>query len=467
MTIFLSGLPVLSTLLALAFGMRSVHAALIGVISTVLAILLAFPIPLEHVASAALRWSPLLTEVLLIVGGGLLLSEVLHQAGGQAVLAKWVSGWAGQGVGAVLLVVHGITPFAESLTGFGIGITIGIPLLAHFRLPAHKVAVLGLLGLCAVPWGSMGPGTLIAATMSGLPFYDLGVASAIISIIPFTVTGVVAAWLASSPKERNNALFQGAVSGLLLTISVAAANAAFGTAAAGAIGSLVMILLHLLRGRRRQAIPPLERVGVKALVSYAVLLGGVLLTGGLVNLANLPEGWRYLGSPALWLFVAAFWFSKGLPTTHAAQRAWASWCKVAPIAGLFIVLGVLMAVSGIAAFLAQTLAGAGTAYLVAAPFVGALGGFVTGSNTGANAMFATTQAEIAKSLSVGLLGFMGTHNVAASFLLMASPGKVEMAIQLCPADAAQHRRWIQMAVLGIAFIVVAMLAIVNVALQYL
>jgi lactate permease len=56
--------------------------------------------------------------------------------------------------------------------------------------------------------------------------------------------------------------------------------------------------------------------------------------------------------------------------------------------------------------------------------VGATGGLVTGSNSGANAMFATTQAEIARSLGVDVLWFMAVHNVAAAFLLMASRGKV-------------------------------------------
>jgi lactate permease len=117
-----------------------------------------------------------------------------------------------------------------------------------------------------------------------------------------------------------------------------------------------------------------------------------------------------------------------------------------------------------AAFLARTLAETGSTYLAAAPFVGAAGGFITGSNSGANAMFATTQAEIARALGVDVLWFMAVHNVAAAFLLMASPGKIEMAIQLSPNDAANHRRWIQMTVLGVAFSVVALLAIVNVLL---
>jgi lactate permease len=135
-------------------------------------------------------------------GGGLLLSEVLRASGAQKALADWLLARAGSGTGAVLLVVHGITPFAESVTGFGVGVTIGIPLLAHFGLPPRKVVLIGLLGLCAVPWGSMGPGTLVAATMAGLPFKELGQASALVSVIPFVITGMAAAALASAPGRR-------------------------------------------------------------------------------------------------------------------------------------------------------------------------------------------------------------------------------------------------------------------------
>ena len=467
MDVFFSSLPILSTVFALWLGARSLHAALLGVGAAALAALLAFPIPGESIEPAALRWAPILMEVLLIVAGGLLLSEVLRHAGGQAALAKWIGERAGQGVGAILLVVHGITPFAESLTGFGIGVTIGIPLLAHFGLPARKVAVIGLLGLCAVPWGSMGPGTLIAATMSDLPAHDLGLVSAIISVIPFIATGIVAAWLASPAGGRGMPVLQGVLSGIVLAVSITVMNAAFGTPPAGALGALVVIALHVLHGNRQRCVAPLENVGRKALWSYAVLLGGILVAGLTVHTAGLSENWRYLASPALWLFVAALWFARGLPEKQPMRRAWASWQQVAPVTGLFIALGILMAVSGMAAFLAQTLAGAGTVYLAAAPFVGAIGGFVTGSNSGANAMFAATQAEIARSLGVDVLQFMAIHNVAAAFLLMASPGKIEMAVQLSPAEAVEHRRWVQMTMLRVTFTVVVLLAVLNVILSFL
>ena len=462
MYMLLSALPVVSVIAALLAGWRSLYAALVGVVAALLAIAMAFAQPASTWVAAGIHWAPVLLEVVLIVGGGLLLSEVLRQSGAQKALADWLLVRAGSGTGAVLLVVHGITPFAESVTGFGVGVTIGIPLLAHFGLPARKVALIGLLGLCAVPWGSMGPGTLVAATMADLPFKDLGQASALVSMIPFAITGMVAAGLCSAPGRLSLALLQGLLSGLLLTAAVALMNAVAGTAPAGALGALVVVGFHLLRMRALQQAQPLHPLGRRALAAYVLLLGGVLVAGVLVRALGLPGLWHGLASPGLWLLLAAGFFARGLPERESLQRVWRSWAQVAPVTALFITLGVLMAVSGMAAQLAHALAQSGPLYLLAAPFVGALGGFVTGSNTGANAMFAATQAEIARALNAPLLPFMAVHNVSASLLLMASPGKVEMAVQLVPEGTAQ-RRWVQQSVLVVDLVAVALMGVLNLA----
>ena len=462
MYMLLSALPVVSVIAALLAGWRSLYAALVGVVAALLAIAMAFAQPASTWVAAAIHWAPVLLEVVLIVGGGLLLSEVLRQSGAQKALADWLLVRTGSGTGAVLLVVHGITPFAESVTGFGVGVTIGIPLLAHFGLPARKVALIGLLGLCAVPWGSMGPGTLVAATMADLPFKNLGQASALVSMIPFAITGMVAAGLCSAPGRLSLALLQGLLSGLLLTAAVALMNAVAGTAPAGALGALVVVGFHLLRMRAPQQALPLHPLGRRALAAYVLLLGGVLVAGVLVRALGLPGLWHGLASPGLWLLLAAGFFARGLPERESLQRVWRSWAQVAPVTALFITLGVLMAVSGMAAQLAHALAQSGPLYLLAAPFVGALGGFVTGSNTGANAMFAATQAEIARALNAPLLPFMAVHNVSASLLLMASPGKVEMAVQLVPEGTAQ-RRWVQQSVLAVDLVAVALMGVLNLA----
>lgn len=463
MYMLLSALPVATVIAALLAGWRSLHAAALGVAVALPVIALAFAQPASQWLAAGSHWTPVLLEVLLIVAGGLLLSEVLRASGAQKALADWLLARAGSGTGAVLLVVHGITPFAESVTGFGVGVTIGIPLLAHFGLPPRKVVLIGLLGLCAVPWGSMGPGTLVAATMAGLPFKELGQASALVSVIPFVITGMAAAALASAPDRRWPALLQGLLSGLLLTATVALMNTLAGTAPAGALGALLVVGWHLLRLRVSRADAdklPLSAPGRRALAAYALLLGGVLAAAALLRILDLPAAWHGLASPGLWLLVAAIFFTRGRPARPSLAKVWRAWLQVAPVTALFIVLGVLMAVSGMAAQLAQALARSGPLYLLGAPFVGALGGFVTGSNTGANAMFAATQAEIAQALGAPLLPFMAVHNVSASLLLMASPGKVEMAVQLLAQGTAQ-RRWVQQSVLMLDLVAVALMGVLN------
>ncbi|MDU9394600.1 L-lactate permease [Pseudomonas sp. zfem002] len=459
MNAFLAASPVFSSILALGLGIRSLHAALLGVLAALMAAIIAFPLGTAEIGVALLKWLPLVLEVVLIVGGGLLMSEVLRHAGAQAALANWIKGRAGTGVGAVLLVVHGITPFAESVTGFGIGVTIGIPLLVFMGLPGRHAALIGLLGLCAVPWGSMGPGTMIAAGLAGLRFDELGVASAALSILPFAVNGCVAAWLVSQPGQRPRAMMLALGSALVLTLAVGLSNLAFGTAPAGALGSVAIICLHLLRGAKGgEALLP---IGRRALQAYGLLLGGVLVAGSVVRFSGLSEAWHYVASPALWLFVAALWFSAGRPPAEPLARAWSAWLQVAPVTALFIIMGIVMAVSGTAAYLARLLAEIGTGYLAISPFVGALGGFVTGSSSGSNAMFAATQAEIARSLGANLLLFMATHNVAAAISILASPGKIEMALQLA-GDAAAQRRWVQRMAIAVVLCSAGLMALVNV-----
>lgn len=472
------------------------------------------------------RWWPVTLEVVGIIGGGLALSQCLQACGAQAALAGWVRQRAGQGVGAALLVVHGVTPFAESVTGFGIGVMAGIPLLRHMGLPPARAALLGLLGLCTVPWGSMGPGTLVAAGMAGLPFDALGLASAALSLPPFLLAGWGAAWLAGAGGWRWRDVAQASASALALWLAVLGANAWLGTAPAGAVGALAVLLLLL--ALRRGGWPPVPPLARWALWAYALVLCGVLAG----RLPLWPAAWqRLLASPALWLWVAALcvaWAMRparamlnksprygascmgmGCKTQTAAipcgiaricnaadrprqgcavreglvqhcpraqarvlaQRVARGWAAVGLVALAYVALGLVMGLFGMAARLAGALAQLGDAYALAAPFVAGLGGFVTGSNTAANAMLADTQARIALHLGAPLLPFMAAHNVGTALLMMASPAKVEMAAQLAaPAGespetpTAQTRAWVQRMALLAAVPSLLALAVLNLVL---
>ncbi|GAA3013862.1 hypothetical protein GCM10020229_26430 [Kitasatospora albolonga] len=163
----LATLPILVTLGLLAARVRALYAALAALATAVVVTLTSFRQPAGDLGRAELHMLPTVVELAAILFGGILLSELMSRTGTQKRLGDWIGGSAGTAARAVLLVQLGVTPFAESLTGFGIGVVVAIPLLRQLGLSAPKAAVVGLLGLVTVPWGSLAPGSLVAAELGG------------------------------------------------------------------------------------------------------------------------------------------------------------------------------------------------------------------------------------------------------------------------------------------------------------
>lgn len=431
----LAGLPLLAVVAALLLRQSAFRASLAGVGSAIVIGAIWFALTPAAALSAAGRWWPLVLEVMLIVMGGIAFAEVGRRVGAQERISAWLRSALGTGIAPVLAIVHGITPLAESLTGFGIGAALAVPLLVSLGLDGKRAAVLGLLGLCAVPWGSMAPGTLVAAELGGVGFYELGVASALASLPVFVGVGIAAALMAAPSGQRFTAVLAAVGSGGVLWVALLGANLVFGTAPAGAVGAAIALATHLfisrIRGRRLVLSAALRH----SLVAYVVLLGGVLLCSIVVRITGTGESsWRYIASPALWLFVATLVAARGASSALRSGTASAlrTWLHVGPATALFVILGVLMSVSGMSEQLASELARLGGGYLFAVPFIGAAGGFITGSNVGANAMFAAPQSATITTLGAELLPAMAVQNVTASLLMMASPARVELAARLCP-----------------------------------
>src|SRR5699024_6832785 len=89
----------------------------------------------------------LVVEIGGILLGGVLLSELMDRSGAQQRIAQWISESCSDPGRAVILVVLGVTPFIESVTGFGIGVVVAIPLLRHLGLSPFQAATVGLMGL--------------------------------------------------------------------------------------------------------------------------------------------------------------------------------------------------------------------------------------------------------------------------------------------------------------------------------
>ena len=483
----LAALPVLAVAGAVACGLRATGAAVAGLLAVAGAVLLRYPLDVAAARADILRWLPLMVEILLIIGGGLVLAALTTRTGSQQVLARRLADAAGTPVVTVLLVVHGITPFSESVMGFGVGAMIGVPLLLHVGIPPARAAIVSLLGLAAVPWGAMAPGILVAAGMTGLSFQELGVASAKLSLLPFVVCGIAGVLVAFGRAARWTWLLAAAGTGVVFWLGVIGANVVAGTPPAGALGALVTILVVLAVRRAQRALPgrrdaPAQVAGhddvagdrhrdvVRAVLPYVALLGGVLVARAAVH--SLPDEalGRYVASPGLWLAIACV-VEYLLHRTELSRRtvreagvaSWHSWRVVAPATASFVLVGILMVDAGMSAQIASAAATLGPAYSFFAPTLAAIGGFLTGSNAGANAMFAAPQAQAAHALGKPVLDFVAMQNVGASLLTMASPGRVLLALRMCPPGSTSMRTT-TLALVAIDAVVIVGLGVLTLAM---
>jgi lactate permease len=410
------------------------------------ALLPVFPVSLASLERGEAAAAVTGIEVILIILGGILLYELMSLAGAHAPLGEWIAGASDDPARCILLIVLGLTPFAESVTGFGVGAIIALPILRRIGLPPARAAALSLLGLVAVPWGGLGPGTLIASRLTGVSLQTLGVQSAVLSLPIFLVAGFAALALGLGLRPALRKAGELALVALGLWAGIWSANQAAGTPLAGALGSLAGIgtALVIVRARERR-LPRLDHHLARGVLPYAVLAGLLLFSHLAIPVGGASEGsldrdfsgllHAVLLSPATWLVVTCVLTPALLGETSATigsaiRLAAGRWWPVAVTTLAFLALGALMTVSGMASVLAHAASGIGRGYLALAPWIGGVGGFLTGSNAGANAMFSTAQAGAAAHLGLPADRVVAVQNVSASLATMSSAPRIALAQSL-------------------------------------
>src|SRR5699024_399956 len=169
--------PIVIVLACLVCRVSSLWSGVIGVAAAVLGSVIAFPVSAGIARTTAWTMSGTFLTVTFILLGGVGLAEVTSRSGAQALIARWLGSTAQDQdeITVIVLISFGVTPFMESVTGFGLGVVITAPLLIHLGLTPARAVTTGLLGLVLVPWGSLAPGTLVAADLGDVSFRALGV----------------------------------------------------------------------------------------------------------------------------------------------------------------------------------------------------------------------------------------------------------------------------------------------------
>lgn len=366
-------------------------------------------------------------SVLYVLFGGLLLYNVLSAGGAVAEISGFLGRLEPDRSALALVVVVGIAPFFESVTGFGVAVVICAPILLAAGFSPLRTAALAGWGQCAVPWGALGVGTVVGADLSGTTFRELSNASALLNLPLFPVYGLFALGLAGGGAALRRHGIEAVYLGLAAGFGTLSTSALLFPELAGAAGGLVAVAAFLLPRNRRLREIPIPR---RSLAPYALLLTLLVLANGPQSVeAVLAALGPLFSGPGLWLALTAAAAALLLGVVADIPAAVAAtvrqWLPVAGAVLTFVLAGQVVGSSGAAGLLAGgTVALTGSLYPALGPLFGAVGGALTGSNAASNALFMPLQAEAAQAAETSPLSLAALQNVAGSHASMLAPQRL-------------------------------------------
>jgi len=351
-----------------------------------------------------------------------------------------------------------LAPFAESVTGFGVGYIIALAALRRLGIGGLPALLLGLYSQSLVPWGALAIGTTVGATLAGLTPSELGLASAVLQV-PIHVLYLGLYWRfareAGVPVPALQKVDDALWTALLLAL-VWATNRFSDVEIAAAAPTAFLLAVRFWRDEK----PDLARTRatLRAAAPYVALTLALCATRLVAPLRDLLKPlWAmkpFDNQPAFAPFYApGFWLLSigivvGLATRAplgriATETLRGSW-RACAVTLAFVVMAEFYVGSGMATSIAEALraaAGRGAAFGV--PLFAAMGGFLTGSGAAANAMLVPMETALAHAIAVDPAWIAAVQNSVTTNLTMLSPIRVSMGaaiLALATSDAVLYRR---------------------------
>jgi len=492
--------------LMLGRGWGSTRAGPAGWLAAVAVAALAFGAGPELLAVSQVRGIVLSLWVLYIVWAALLLYHVTDEAGAMADAGAALARVTGDPLLRFLVLGWAFASLLQGATGFGVPAAVVAPLLvAQGFDPEDAVVAVGVAHGWAVTFGSVGTSMAAMLAVTGLSAAETAPQSAALLGAACLACGIATAWVHGGAASVRHAapavLVMGAAMGgvqWLVAGTAAWPLAAIAGGAAGlAVAPVVARLPRYNGGRQAAPRPPGALPLGLALGGYAALVAVVLLVAIVPGLAALLDrfavsvalpatetarGWANPAGPTRAISVlghtgalisyaaaiaAAIYAARGRFRSGAAGRIARRTVRaaVAPTLGIAWLVGMAQAMgdSGMTFALAEALErAAGSAYPVAAPAVGALGAFVTGSNANSNVLFASLQRDTAALLGISAAWILAGQNVGGAIGSAFAPAKVVVGASTVGLAGAEGR--ILRRTMGAGLVIVAASGLATAAL---
>jgi len=404
-------------------------------------------------------------DVLLIIWAAFLLYRVAEEAGAIKTIGKLLPSLTRDRGMQALLIGWVFASFLQGAGGFGVPVAVTAPLLVGLGFTPLSAVIIPSIGHgWAVTFGSLGSSFNALLSATGLDTATLAPQSALYLGLACILTGPMVAHAADGWLGVKRLLVPA------LTIGAVMGGVQFAVAAGAGLwnlgaftGGLAGLAVSMWVVRWRDAGKGVERSERKplflALSAYLILilftvvillippvknwLGQVSIqiqfpetvtSLGYVSPAGTNRPIRiftHAGSILVYTSLISFFIYRraGLYKPDAGKKIWSATVKGMMSSSLSIALMVAMATimqgSGMTEALAQGLADAvGKAFPLVAPWIGAIGAFMTGSNTNSNVVFAGLQMRTAELLSYSVPAILAGQTAGAAVASVAAPTKV-------------------------------------------
>lgn len=340
-----------------------------------------------------------------------------------------------------------VGPFAESATGFGVGMLGTVLLIRPLGLKPREIMVFALLSQTLIPWGAMGSGTLLASAYARVPATQL----ALYSMVP--VAALMAVWLVLFWRGARTAGLQACAAehgreAAWMALSLAllsAATALLGpeTALLAAYGPLIVLRFAL---DRRPGQAEAKQAAAKAM-PYILLIACLVATRLVPDLnrtlARLADFRPFADLPAWAPFLhAGSWLVAGalaMAAWHRRPRVLGAQARAAWMTGRHAVVSVFLF-----AMMAEVLAGAGIsgAYadglfsslqdwtILITPLLAGAFGILANSGNAPNSLFMPSQLSLAIQAGLNVPAAAALLHVSGTAMGIFSPVRMSIAAGL-------------------------------------
>jgi lactate permease len=508
MTFLLAFLPI-ALILALMVGFRwgASRAGAAGYLSALIIAAAFFGAGPQLLAVAHGKALFLTIDVLMIIWAAFLLFRVADEAGAIKTIGEALPHLTADRGMQALIIGWVFASFLQGVGGFGVPVAVIAPLLGGLGFTPLSAVVIPSIGHSwAVTFGSLGSSFNAMMAATGLDWPQLASPAALFLAIAGVGVGLLVAHAAGGWQALKRLLMPtlilGVVMGVVLYIAATSGLWNIGSFLAGLAGLLVAYpLARRYRGQmENNGKLDLRSLGI-AISGYAVLIAITLSIQLIPAVRNALDGviiemefpevqtvagyatpaqsgrsiplFRHAGAILLYASIVAYliyrragWYQNGAIKAiigGTVRRVMSSSVGIAAM----VAMAVVMQHAGMTETLARGLSeGVGRAFPLVSPWIGALGAFMTGSNTNSNVVFARLQMRTAELLGFSVALILAAQTSGGALGSVIAPTKIVVGASTGGMAGREGEVMRKMLVYtGILIALISVLAVIGVGLS--